>query len=453
MTVSPATVPSSGLVAFRLENFRSFRDPTTLSMQATKLAETDIVRQVPVQDARHSVPLNPSAAIFGANATGKSNILIALNRVRLHVERSFKTNTPSSVAVPHEPFLLDDEYISKPTTHELDAIIDGVLYNYGFSHVSSHYTSEWAYYFPAGRSRLLFRRERTKLELGPTTRPQGTRLAKLLRPNALFLSTAAALNFKPLLPLYTWIFPRFRLAQQVNRDSRRLFTYSMAEAPPYKDQILKLVRAADLGILGLIQNRDIEMPEQVLNVIAAITAAVADAGVESPPIVRPPVNLQILHKARSGQIALDESRESHGTLVWIALLGQVVQALATGLTLLADELDASLHPGLAHQLILLFQDSISNPRGAQLIFTTHDTTILGDSSGERIIGRDQVWLSEKDTTGVSHLYSLGDVSPRKEEAIAKRYLAGRYGGTPILSQGDFRSAVLNGHRDDDDPPL
>jgi uncharacterized protein len=101
------------------------------------------------------------------------------------------------------------------------------------------------------------------------------------------------------------------------------------------------------------------------------------------------------------------------------------------------ELDAGLHPALVAELIRLFQDPESNPRRAQLVFNSHDATILGDSSGDRIIGRDQIWFTEKRTDGSTRLYPLADLDPRKEEAIGRRYLAGRYGATPILSRQEF----------------
>ena len=105
--------------------------------------------------------------------------------------------------------------------------------------------------------------------------------------------------------------------------------------------------------------------------------------------------------------------------------------------LLADELDASLHPALVAQLVRLFQRAVTNPRGAQLIFNSHDVTLLGDSVNDRATGRDQVWFTEKHDDGGSRLYALSDLAPRKEEAIGRRYLAGRYGATPIISDQQF----------------
>ena len=130
-------------------------------------------------------------------------------------------------------------------------------------------------------------------------------------------------------------------------------------------------------------------------------------------------------------------------MVWFGLAGPVVHALASGSVLLVDEIEAGLHPALVRQLVRLFQDPETNPRGAQLIFNSHEASLLGDSGGERVLGRDQVWFTEKSDDGASRLYPLSDLSPRIDEAIGRRYLAGRYGATPILADKDFAEAAIS----------
>jgi uncharacterized protein len=149
------------------------------------------------------------------------------------------------------------------------------------------------------------------------------------------------------------------------------------------------------------------------------------------------MGVRLIHRGAAGDVELNAHEESLGTLVWFGLVGPVVEALAKGEVFLADELDASLHPALVAQLVRLFQDPATNPRWAQLVFNSHDVTILGDSVGDRLIGRDQVWFTEKRSDGSTRLYPLADLDPRKEEAIGRRYLAGRYGATPILSSQEF----------------
>jgi AAA15 family ATPase/GTPase len=121
----------------------------------------------------------------------------------------------------------------------------------------------------------------------------------------------------------------------------------------------------------------------------------------------------------------------------------MINALANGSVLLVDEIETSLHPALVTQLVRLFQDQGTNSRGAQLIFNSHEASLLGDSGGERVLGRDQVWFTEKGHDGASRLYPLSDLSPRSDEAIGRRYLAGRYGATPILAAEEFAEVALN----------
>lgn len=151
--------------------------------------------------------------------------------------------------------------------------------------------------------------------------------------------------------------------------------------------------------------------------------------------------VRLLHQGPDGGVELEPEDESLGTLVWFGLIGPVIQALESGSVFLADELDASLHPTLADQLLRLFQDPETNPNRAQVVFNSHDASLLGDASGERLLGRDQIWFTEKHRSGSTRLYPLSDLDPRKQEAVGKRYLAGRYGAVPILLPGEFTSAA------------
>ncbi len=156
---------------------------------------------------------------------------------------------------------------------------------------------------------------------------------------------------------------------------------------------------------------------------------------EGPPFQD--FGVRLLHRGVSDDVELDAQDESLGTQVWFGLVGSVVEALADGAVLLADELDASLHTALVAQLVRLFQDPKTNPHRAQLVFNSHDAMLLGESGSDRLLGRDQIWFTEKRGDGSTRLYPLADLDPRREEAIGRRYLAGRYGATPILSRQEF----------------
>jgi len=169
-------------------------------------------------------------------------------------------------------------------------------------------------------------------------------------------------------------------------------------------------------------------------VVRALTDEDDEDGFELPDMDE--LGTQLVHRGPDGDVPMDLHVESLGTQVWFGLVGPVVHALRTGAVLLADELDASLHPVLVHELVRLFQQPETNPRGAQLVFNAHDVTLLGDS-GDRLLGRDQIWFTEKLNSGATRLYPLSDLDPRKDEAIGKRYLRGRYGGIPIVAPADF----------------
>jgi hypothetical protein len=148
------------------------------------------------------------------------------------------------------------------------------------------------------------------------------------------------------------------------------------------------------------------------------------------------------HRGADRDVDFDSAQESLGTMVWLGLAGPVIDALGCGGVLLADEIEASLHPALVAQVVRLFQDPESNPGGAQLVFSSHEATLLGDSRGDRVLGRDQVWFTEKAHDGASRLYPLADLSPRGDEAVGRRYLAGRYGATPIIAPQEFTEVGL-----------
>jgi predicted ATPase len=212
----------------------------------------------------------------------------------------------------------------------------------------------------------------------------------------------------------------------------------------HHDQVLGLLQAANLGITDArVREADAELLERIkraTRITQGREDELEDKDSEAS-ILEPGVVLS--HRGPAGTVEFDADEESHGTMVWFGLAGPVVHALASGSVLLVDEIEAGLHPALVRQLVRLFQDSETNPIGAQLIFNSHEASLLGDSGEERVLGRDQVWFTEKSHDGASRLYALSDLSPRIDEAIGRRYLAGRYGATPILADKDFAEAAIS----------
>ncbi|NEE03782.1 AAA family ATPase [Phytoactinopolyspora halotolerans] len=441
MTRQSPAAERSVLLAFRGENVRSFRDEFELSMLATGLAEPGAVWPVRWREGGQPVNVLPAAGVFGANGSGKSNVLKAMDDMRWHVLHSFRSASPTG-GVHRRPFMLDPGSRVEPSRFEIDIVLRDVRYEYGFSIDDERVLDEWAYRYPKGRAAVVFRRTGDDVELGPTERAHGRVVLKLLRPNALFLSTAASANHPVLLPLYEWFATNLRIAEAESRHARQALTTRMLDDESYRKQVLALLQAADLGITGA---RTYEIPpelkERIQRAVRILNGQEGDPETleEMPDIEQ--MGVELRHRGTQGDVSLHPSDESLGTLVWFGLAGPVVQALAEGSVLLADELDASLHPSLVAELVRLFQRSDTNPHQAQLVFNSHDATLLGDAVSDRLIGRDQIWFTEKDDDGSTRLYPLSDLKPRKEESVGRRYLDGRYGARPILSVEEFAAAA------------
>jgi predicted ATPase len=194
----------------------------------------------------------------------------------------------------------------------------------------------------------------------------------------------------------------------------------LSRKPENLPRIVSLLAAADVGVVDLVVEDGREVPVH-----------------RSDQAPRREQELKLLHGP--GREPFELQDESSGTLNWLELLPRVLDAVDGGKVMVVDEIDASLHPLLTAQLVRIFQDEDTNPNGAQLIFTTHDTSLLGTMLGDQVLERDQIWFVEKDAEGASRLYPLTDFKPRKEQNTERRYLGGSYGAVPVL--GDFLEAV------------
>ncbi len=430
------------LLAFRAENARSFRERIELSLLATRISDKGVVREIPWRDEDRRIGVLPAAGIFGANASGKSNLLKAMDDMRRHVLASFRQGRPGG-GIPVRPFLLADDGGASPTTYEVDLVLNEVRHEYGFRIDSERVLEEWAYSYPHGRPAALFHRHGDEVKLGAAEKAKSRATLELLRPNALYLSTAAAINHPGLLPLYEWFMRNLLFADVGSRPVRQAFTAELLDEDEQREQVLSLLREADLGITGAVRREiDPATRERIMEALSILRGEDEGSGSGSgeDPIEFEDFEVRLKHQAAGGDVELPPMDESMGTLVWFGMIGPVIDALRQGSVLLADELDASLHPTLVDILVRLFQSPESNPRRAQLIFNSHDVTLMGDS-GSHTLGRDQIWFTEKDENGGTRLYPLTDLDPRKGEAVGRRYLAGRYGATPIVSAGQLERIV------------
>ena len=469
MTDDSTCQPLSALLSFTAENARSYRDEVNLSLLAGRLSPKSIVRTLPT--AGQPVRVLPAVGIFGANASGKSTLLKAMADMRTLVVDSFRMgDNPSDLAgagvLRRHPFLLtpsvhpeQDERIAqavresreRSTRYVVDLVIDNIRWQYGVDVGNEGVASEYAYHYPNGRQALVFRRECDSDEdedvvWGPTFRAQGRNLEQFARRHALLLSVAGTAGWEPVNRLYSWFQHNLGLSESTDRRKRTTRVAQLLERTESRAQVLALLRAADLGILDASREPiPPEIKDRVSGALRAFFHAFRETGEESPDedVGDVPLDdvIRFIHRGPWGSSsALSTSDESLGTLVWVELIGPVLEALEQGSVLLVDELDASLHPHLVRDLVELFQSPRRNPNAAQLIFNAHDVTLLGDSS-ERTLSRDQVWITEKQSDGTTSLYPLSDFRPRHDEAIARRYLQGRYGGVPTTNPAEYVRAT------------
>ncbi|MCZ0981236.1 ATP-binding protein [Streptomyces diastatochromogenes] len=438
-----STYGVSVLLSFKAENTHSFKDQVELSLLATSIADDRVVREVPWRAGGKLIKTLPVAGLFGANASGKSNVLKAMHDMRVLVLSSFRHGAPAG-GVSRTPFLLSAESRQEPTSFAVDIILNGVRHEYSFAVNDDRVLTERAVRYPHGKSALLFERLGDEVTYGSSNRARSKAVKALLRPNALFLSTAASAGHPDLLPLYTWFARNLLFADAQSRMFRQGVTHRLLNDDEAREKVLQLLQAADLGITGAKrQPMDPDMKRKMERVFQILTDQEGDseASKEASSTFED-LEIRLTHQGEDGEVEFSHGVESLGTLVWFGLIGPIIEALAAGAVFLADELDASLHPSLVAEVVRLFQNPEANPHQAQLIFNSHDATLMGDSSGDRLLGRDQIWFTEKHSDGSTHLYPLSDLDPRKEEAIGRRYLSGRYGAVPIITKHDFMEAAL-----------
>jgi predicted ATPase len=438
------------LLGFQAENVRSFRDPIEFSLEATTMAEPDVVREIPWRiEGRTLTRVLPAAGVFGANASGKTNLLRALDDMRRFVRDSYSPEIRRSEH-PFErlrkPFQLDPRRAKQPSTYEIDLIIDGVRYEYGFQVDDDRVLREWARRYPRGKAATIFEREPgVMISFADRHSKKGRAIQEFVRDDTLLLSVAETAGYEQLRPLYKWFGCNFKLCDASSREARSVLTARLMATEDRRRQVLALLQVADLGITDArrqeAEPHELELLHKLVRAINTVEE-VSDGQSQSDKSMQVqlegiPSKIKLTHRGRQGDVEFEPQQESLGTMIWLGLVGPLLEALIDGTVLLVDELEASLHPLLVEQFVRLFQSPESNPNNAQLIFNSHEARLLGNTALDRVLGRDQAWFTEKLDDGSTHLYSLADLDPRKSEAIAKRYLDGRYGATPILSASEF----------------
>lgn len=425
------------LIEFSVANYRSLKDRQTFSMSMAKgdeLAQSNCFEVF----APGSLKLLRSAAIYGPNASGKSNFLDALDTMKRIVLKS-ASNHQRGDTLPVAPFRLNRANTALPSEFEVTFAVDTVRYQYGFAASSQRIQEEWLIAYPKGRPQRWFARvwdkdnEQYHWELGSLLTGEKQLWQKSTRENALFLSTAVQLNSQQLQPVYDWFKHTLRMTNVPGWSPS--FSASLCESDD-KKQVLDFLRAADLSIDDILVEKEPfdpdtlpgDMPNSVKTMLAE---EMKDKSV---------LDIKTVHTSTEGdRVVFNFDEESDGTRKLFSFAGPWIDSLTNGYVLFIDELHDNLHPSLVQFLVQLFHNDKTNPHNAQLVFTTHETSILNQD----VFRRDQIWFCEKDEGQASTLFPLTDFSPRKgRENLELAYLSGRYGALPFIRP---LSASINGH--------
>ena len=416
------------LIEFRVRNFRSFKEENRLSLVASSdkgLEATNVVLTGNV-----SVPrILRTAAIYGANASGKSNLIRALQLFRGLVADSANLNPEATLNI--QPFRLDPENEKASTEFELTFFRDGVRYQYGFAVTAKRVVEEWLLVYKTKQPQTWFTRiynEQTHADDYKFSEAhfKGNRTlwSSATRANALFLSTAIQLNSEALRPVFDYIAQHLTIFENGSGPIPQYTVNHIANQKAGQKRVREFLSEADISIDD-ITLKEVKGKSQTIRIDLA-TGGFLNDGVQDQELLLPTFK----HKASTGSAVFDFNDESEGTQRLFSLAGPLFDIFEKGHVLIVDELDRSLHALLVRQLIAMFHDPEVNKNNAQLIFTTHDTSLLDGAN----LRRDQIWFAEKDVDQASMIYPLTDFSPRKNEALERGYLGGRYGAIPVLAR-------------------
>jgi uncharacterized protein len=421
------------LIEFSVTNFKSIQ--TTQSLSLVPSSASELREQNSFATIEQGVPrLLRSAAIYGPNASGKSNLIEAIGFMASFVTESSKEGQEGE-PIDIKPFLFNAANRNEPSEFEVLFLQDGVRYQYGFAVNRTRVVHEWLIVYPEGRPQRWFERKfdtvanREDWYFGSKFKGHKTVLQEATRNNALFLSTAVQLNNEKLKPVYNWFYQKLRTIGVGVLSST--YSTSLCKTEADRKRILELLNAADLSIRDIkvemktFDSTDLpsDMPEPIMEMIRK--------DLDGKELAQ----VKFLHSVAGTEdlVALDDEDESVGTRRLFALAGPWLDVLDEGHVLFVDELNNSLHPLMVRFLIGLINNPHINKKNAQLIFSTHDTSVLDNE----MFRRDQIWFTEKDANNATKLYPLSDFTPRKGEALEKGYLEGRYGALPYIGEMRF----------------
>lgn len=443
------------LLSFTVRNHKSLRDEVTLDLVRPSLTTLQ-----PKEGDWASV-LYPLAGVFGANATGKSAILNALHYTFTAV-RDSATRWQGARGMVREPFKLDGEHDKSSSAYTLDFVHDGRRHEYEFEVDRHGIKREVLRDVPRSRWRTLVDRDRDRggqpIKLHSSLRALGE-----VTERELLLSRAHLLKHPQLGPIARDLIDGFDIV--LVKDSHRArhlaeLTKSLSDGGVQFEDLQALLQIADIGVTNVAIEEE-KVPTEALRAIARIRAATARDDSQDSDAAETELDdeereavaryLTFTHRGEASDVpAFSIEDESDGTIAWLSIAVPALEALRRGGLLAVDEIDASLHPHLLDLLLGAFADPDVNTKGAQLVFTSHESYVLSPMSETQLVA-EQVWFTDKTREGVTELTCLADFPRHPDANVAKRYLAGRYGGTPRLSPALLAALVESGAPVDREP--
>jgi uncharacterized protein len=416
------------IIEFSVKNYRSIKDMQTLSLVAapikSKKPELDTNNVIKVSD---KLSLLKSVAIYGANGSGKSNLVKGLFTMMVFIRDSFKDDQIGKRII--EPFELNEENPDQPTYFQLIFILDNVRYRYGFEVFQNEVKSEWLFGTPGKSETYYFTREGSSFKINEKQFAEGKGLEGRTSKFNLFLNIAKAFNGVISKSITDYFFLRIIISLGIDDSGFHDLSVKFIKDEEWKQKIISLLKIADFGIEDIIYTKLIanSFPN---NPLEKNISNILENTVEI---------LTSVHKI-SNENGLDNKvsffemneHESHGTQKFFNYSGVITYALTNGSVMFLDEFDARLHPMLTKKIVEMFNSPTINKNGAQLVFVTHDTNLLDNS----LLRRDQIYFTEKNKLQETVLYSLADFKGvRNDASYEKDYISGKYGAIPFL--GDF----------------
>ena len=423
---------------FGFANHLSIHHQQELSFVASKLKDrTDGLIHC---DASPSGSIVPALVLYGPNASGKTNLVDAIQFMRGAILQSHaRQDVKGNISRRH--FRLDPQAGNEVTHCEVDFLLDDMRHHYGFKATDDAFASEWLYYFPSSHRRKLFEREGHEFSFGRDLRGQNAIMAGFTRPNSLFVSTAAQ-NGHEYLSKVQAQFDSIQISRNVDVPDVMAIA-RLNDGGGIDERVINFLRCAGTGVVDY-ERHEIEISEKERSAYRDILEGVrrlTNNDELSLSLDEKKVIYELTHLDSDGdQVALELDQESAGTRRLLLILSEAFKAIDNGLLLVVDEFDASLHTRVCEAVLDIFCNKATNPRGAQLFATTHDTNLLRRTlSGQsQLLRRDQLWFVKSNRTGASEVYPLTDFKTRRDDNFERGYLEGRYGAVPFDDVGGTR---------------